>query len=297
MKCTFFSVLALLPALIAAAPPKRDGGSGPSDIDVLQFALTLEHLENAFYSTYLAKYDANAFKKAGFAPFVRGRFEQIASHEATHVKFLESVIGPSATKPCTYNFPVHDPKSFAALSATFEGVGTSAYLGAAQFLHDKNYLEAAGSILSTEARQNAWVNSVANQAYPWSAAFDVPLTFNEAYSLAAGFIVSCPPSNPQLIGHALPKLSLSSQTPGSKPYLTFANPHGSQQLYLALLQSYVQTVFLPIDLSDYSVRLPKTGELHGTIYSVVTTKSSGDVEDEDIVAGVVILTYPYPSYV
>jgi len=295
MKCTFFSVLALLPALIAAAPAKRDGGSGPSDIDVLQFALTLEHLENNFYSTYLAKYDANAFKKAGFQPFVRARFEQIAAHEATHVKFLESVIGPSATKPCTYKFPVHDPKSFAALSATFEGVGTSAYLGAAQFLHSPNYLEAAGSILSTEARQASWVNSVANKANPWSAAYDVPLTFNEAYSLAVGFFVTCPPSNPPLIGHALPKLSLSSQTPGSKSYLTFDNPHPSQPLYLALFQSYVTTVFLPIDPQSNSVRLPKNGELDGTIYGVVTTKSSGDVKDEDIVAGVVILTYPYPS--
>jgi hypothetical protein len=69
---------------------------------VLQYALTLEHLENAFYSGALAKFDASAFERAGFPSWVRGRFAQIGEHEASHVAFLEKALGDKATKPCTY---------------------------------------------------------------------------------------------------------------------------------------------------------------------------------------------------
>lgn len=75
----------------------------PPDTEILQYALTLEHLENAFYSEGLDKLDEQAFAAAGYPPWVRARFEQIKGHEATHVQVLSAAIGAGATQPCTYS--------------------------------------------------------------------------------------------------------------------------------------------------------------------------------------------------
>jgi hypothetical protein len=73
------------------------------DTTVLNYALTLEHLENAFYSGGLSKFDAASFEQAGFPDWVHGRISQIAEHEASHVAFLSGALGSAATKPCDYN--------------------------------------------------------------------------------------------------------------------------------------------------------------------------------------------------
>jgi hypothetical protein len=69
--------------------------------------------------------------------------------------------------------PYTDPKSFAGLSQAIEGVGVSAYTGAAQYITDKSYLTAAASVLATEARHASWVASAVNKYAGWSGALDV----------------------------------------------------------------------------------------------------------------------------
>ena len=82
------------------------------DITVLNFALSLEHLENAFYTKALAQFDDQAFKDAGLAPWVRPRFLEIAAHEATHVADLSAALGANAVQPCTYSLYVFLEWSF-----------------------------------------------------------------------------------------------------------------------------------------------------------------------------------------
>lgn len=74
-----------------------------SDIEILNFALTLEHLESAFYTQGLAKYSEQNFLDAGLEPWARGRFVEIAEHESTHVSFLTKALGDAAVKPCEYS--------------------------------------------------------------------------------------------------------------------------------------------------------------------------------------------------
>ncbi|KAG8844846.1 hypothetical protein FRB96_002806 [Tulasnella sp. 330] len=261
---------------------------GPTDIQILNYALTLEYLEDNFYSGALAKFDAAAFEAAGFPSWVRERFEQIAAHEAAHVAFLAGALGSSATTACDYSFPYTDPKSFAALSMVLEGVGVSAYLGAAASIANKEYLTAAGSILTTESRHASWVASAVNMGSPWSGALDVPLDFNQVFSLASAFITSCPSTNPALPFKAFPALTVSpaTGTPGSEISVTY---NGATDGVFMAFYSGLSTVFMPI--SGGKVTIPKG--LEGTVYAVVSTNGTA-VTDDTTVAGPAIFEFDVP---
>jgi hypothetical protein len=199
-------------------------GTGlPADIiDVLNFALTLEYLEDEFYRTGL---DSGVIP-SGDLPI----FETISAHEAAHVALLTGAIssggGTPANKP-TFDFtaggavpdPFTDYPTFQALSQGFEDTGVRAYKGQAPALiANDDILTTALRIHSVEARhasavrrlrgQKGWITGnvtdvpalvpvyageeagqgVSNDAS--SEAFDEPLTMDQVLSIANLFIVS-----------------------------------------------------------------------------------------------------------
>lgn len=322
MKTAAIAVALAATAVNALPHEKRENDSGEiNDTVVLNYALTLEHLENTFYKTALANYTQDDFTNAGLPDFARGRFEEIGKHEQSHVDVLSSVLGDSATQACEYNFPVTDPASFAALSQVLEGVGVSAYAGAAQYLTSKDALTAAAVILSTEARHAAWVASAISLENPWSGAYDTPLTFNEVYSLASAFIVSCPDSNPALPFKAFPVLTLGTGKPGESVSVTYANATSSDEaddqteddsteddtsedasseddssednssngedFYVAFFSGMDKTF---VQVIDGMVTIPEG--LKGTVYAVATTNDTA-ATDDTTVAGPAILAFPY----
>ena len=73
------------------------------DTTILNYALTLEHLENEFYRGALAQFNEAAFTDAGLPASVRTRFTQIAEHEDIHVTALSAALGKDAVAPCKYS--------------------------------------------------------------------------------------------------------------------------------------------------------------------------------------------------
>ena len=171
-----------------------------TDADILNYALTLEHLEDTFYRQGLANFTADDFASAGFDATFYANLKEVSVDETTHVSFLTAALTKAGATPvaeCTYDFGMLTPKTFVATASILEGVGVSAYLGAAADIMSAEYLTAAGSILTVESRHSSYIRASLGES-PFPSPFDVPLSLNEVYTLAAPFIVSCPSSNPTL---------------------------------------------------------------------------------------------------
>jgi hypothetical protein len=157
-----------------------------TDIDVLNYALTLEHLEAAFYEMS-GDYDLGV---DGFGNNINEWVAVIGQHEAEHVTVLTQVItdlGGMPVERATYDFGVTDAATFLATAMTLENVGVAAYDGAGQFIQNADLLTAAGSIVAVEARHAAYLNLV-NLESPFPAAFETPMTPDEVLEAAGGFI-------------------------------------------------------------------------------------------------------------
>jgi len=236
------------------------------DTTILQFALTLEHLEATFYAEGLAAFDEAAFESAGYGPEVRQAIYETGSEEAVHVATLTSVIGKGATKACKYDFGFNTVDEFLAISSILEGVGVSAYLGAAPLISSKAYLAAAGAILTVEARHQAVISEFQGvDGVP--GPFDTALDIDQVWSLASPFITSCPKTNPKLPVVAFPQLNLvGSTTAGSSLQLNF-KPQKGQKSYFAHFINGLTVDTIKIN-SHNQVKVP--AGLQGRVYVVVT---------------------------
>lgn len=159
-----------------------------SDVDVLNFALTLEHLEAAFYEELVPQFDLGPDP---YGNSINEYLTVIGEHEAAHVVTLTDVITQLGGEPVTraqYDFGVTDAASFLATAATVENLGVSAYDGAAASIQDPMLLTAAGSIVAVEARHAAYLNLVIGEN-PFPAAFETPLAPADVLEVAGGFIV------------------------------------------------------------------------------------------------------------
>ncbi len=179
------------PVILAAASRSAFGQALPQEIvDVLNFALTLEYLEDTFYRS---GYDAGIYP-AEYRPV----FNHIGLHEAQHVAFLSGALGSAAVAKPEFDFTaggqypdaLSNFATFATLSQTFEDLGVAAYKGqAANLMANGDILTAALQIHSVEARHAAEVRRI-NGVAPWSdgGAFDEPLSKEEVLAAATPFI-------------------------------------------------------------------------------------------------------------
>ncbi len=182
-------VLASAPLVLAAASRQVFAAGMPQQIvDTLNFALTLEHIEDAFYRSALEK---------DFIPGEhKSTFQQIGLHEAEHVAFLSGALGAAAVKRPEADFTAGGKyadvfsnfDTFLTLSQTFEDLGVAAYKGqAGNLMENDDILTAALQIHSVEARHAAQVRRIGGKK-AWDGAFDEPKTKEEVLAAAMPFL-------------------------------------------------------------------------------------------------------------
>ncbi|MFT4039368.1 MAG: ferritin-like domain-containing protein [Thermomicrobiales bacterium] len=172
----------------------QDAATDEDLISVLNYALALEHLENAFYRDGLAAFTVDEFTALGFQESVLDYLTEIGNDEAAHVATLTGVITdlggtPVAEGQYDITAAVADATAFLATAMALENTGVSAYTGAAQFLISSDaLLTAALTIHGVEARHAAYLN-ILNEENPFPEAFDPPLSPAEVVAIASPFIV------------------------------------------------------------------------------------------------------------
>ena len=207
-----------IPAIVAGTLNKAfaQTTTTPSQaaIDVANFALTLEYLEDEFYRTGLGT--------AGLVPSTDTTvISQISKHETAHVALLKSALGPLAVAKPTFKYPVGTFTSYATFLATaraLEDTGVAAYKGqVGNLVNDKSIMQVALQIHSVEARHasevrrilgmKGWVTDanqtnftqggVSLKTLPnvtgisddnFRGAFDEPLTKDQVLAAAAPFL-------------------------------------------------------------------------------------------------------------
>jgi hypothetical protein len=178
------AILGALPALASAK------GFTEGDIKILNYALTLEYLEAAFYE--------EASTGAALTGNVLAFARLVSSHETTHVKTLKSVLGSRAVKSPKFDFKgtTADQGKFLQTAFALENTGVHAYLGQVGNLKNKTLLAAAASIVTVEARHAAGVAELLGDitgktGITPSGAFDSGYSMHKVHGIvkSTGFIV------------------------------------------------------------------------------------------------------------
>jgi Ferritin-like domain len=158
---------------------------GKGDVGILNYALTLEYLETAFY--------ADVVKSGLFNGADLATIRKFGEEEAQHVSALTAAVkqlgGKPAPEPKT-EFPLKSAKAVLELAGTVENLGAAAYLGQAPNIKSPEVLASALAIHSVEGRHAAALNTLLGTSITPDGAFAKPATASEVLKSVEPFIVS-----------------------------------------------------------------------------------------------------------
>lgn len=164
------------------------GADFKDDVEVLNYALTLEYLESEFYRQGNG---ANLLSgdEAGY-------LEQIGADEDAHVAAISQTIKdiggePVAAPKVDFGMAFAKRESFLETAHIFENLGVGAYLGAAGFIKEPAILQAAAGIFGVEARHAALVGDLLGlepEGGVYMGANETPKTKDEVLKAAGPFL-------------------------------------------------------------------------------------------------------------
>ena len=148
----------------SAATPEATPEETSGDLEIVNYALTLEYLEADFYAQVI---DSGLVKDKKLADLAKVLGQQEQEHVDALLATAKKLGGPPADKPTTKFEDVLSGGLETVLNtaATVENLGAAAYLGAAGGIKDKDILAAALAIHSVEARHAAALNQLVGRSF------------------------------------------------------------------------------------------------------------------------------------
>jgi rubrerythrin len=157
---------------------------GKGDVGILNYALTLEYLETAFYADVVK---SGLFKGADLETI-----RKFGQEEAEHVQALTQAVKSLGGKPAPEpkaEFPLKSAKSVLELAGTVENLGAAAYLGQAANIQSPEVLASALAIHSVEGRHAAVLNTLLGESITPDGAFAKPADVKTVLKSVEPFIV------------------------------------------------------------------------------------------------------------
>lgn len=189
---SFIKIAALVGAgstLVAASrhDKKAFADASTNDLEILNYALTLEYLEAEFYT--------NGLKGDILSGRARDLVEPIRDHEKEHVAVVTQTVkdlgGKPAAKP-DFTFPsgtFTSKSKFLATASAFEELGVTAYHGQVPRIDDADILKSAAAIAGVESRHAAIVADLMG-GNPFPAPFENKKSMAQVLKVAGPFIKS-----------------------------------------------------------------------------------------------------------
>jgi rubrerythrin len=144
---------------------------GDGDVGILNYALTLEHVEAAFYAEFVQSGFLEGAGKAAFQKFA----DEEKDHVAALTEAVERLDGEPAKEPKT-GFQLKDLNSALEEAGKLENLGAAAYLGQLANIESRPVLQTVLSIHSVEGKHAAAVNSLLGKPITPDGAFAKPAT-------------------------------------------------------------------------------------------------------------------------
>lgn len=170
----------------AEEPRQTQEGDGNADLEIVQYALTLEHLEADFYNAVI---DAGVITDEALVDTARA----IRDNEQEHVDALTQVVdqlGGTPERPST-NFDAvieGGPDRVLETAAEVENLGAAAYLGQVGSIQSEDILASALAIHTVEARHAAALNRVVGKTIVPDGAFAEPASMEEVLQKVQPFL-------------------------------------------------------------------------------------------------------------